>query len=263
VFALAACLVISGCNDTTTTSTPVEATPAQVLNPEPTATATPKADTSQAPAADQATAPAAKPEGEPADAKTPAPEAPKPEASSSTSASPAPVSAKPESAEPPLPAVASPTPAAPAGAVALVPVKYEEMLSRIAANKQAKLTMVDAWATWCGPCKENFPHVVAMNAKYAGKGLAVISLSLDDPTNTKAVDEAKKFLAEKNATFTNFLLNETQDDGFEKLNTNAIPAVFLFGPDGKEIKRFTMDDPNKQFTYDEVEKTVAEMLEGK
>ena len=49
-------------------------------------------------------------------------------------------------------------------------------------------------------------------------------------------------------------------DGFEKLNIGAIPAVFVFGPDGKEVKRFTMDDPNNQFTYDEVEKAVVALL---
>ena len=51
--------------------------------------------------------------------------------------------------------------------------------------------------------------------------------------------------------------------GNEKLNISAIPAVFIFGPDGKELKRFTLDDPNHLFTYDEVEKTVVALLEGK
>jgi len=149
------------------------------------------------------------------------------------------------------------------GAVELVPVTFDQMLARIAANKKAKLTLVDAWATWCGPCKENFPHVVEMHQKYAGKGLAVISLSLDDRDKPKQVDEAREFLKEKKAVFTNFLLNEEFGDGFDKLNVNAIPAVFLFGPDGKEVKRFTMDDTDNQFTYEQVEKVIAAMLEGK
>ena len=51
--------------------------------------------------------------------------------------------------------------------------------------------------------------------------------------------------------------------GFEKLNVSAIPAVFLFGPDGKEVKRFTLDDTENQFTYEEVEKVVAALLDGK
>ena len=123
--------------------------------------------------------------------------------------------------------------------------------------------MVDAWSTTCGPCKENFPHVIEMHKKFAPKGLAVISLSLDDPTDKAAVAEAEKFLKEKKAVFTNVLLDESFGDGFDKLNINAIPAVFIFGPDGKEVKRFTMDDPNNQFTYDEVEKAVATLLDAK
>jgi thiol-disulfide isomerase/thioredoxin len=149
------------------------------------------------------------------------------------------------------------------GQVKLEPVKFDEFLSRIAANKRAKLTMVDCWATWCGPCKENFPHVVEMHRKYGDKGLAVVSMSFDDPKDAKQVAEAKKFLDEKKAVFTNFLLDEEEGVGFEKLRINAIPAVFLYGPDGKLVKRFTLDDPDKQFTYDEVEKTVESLLAGK
>jgi thiol-disulfide isomerase/thioredoxin len=144
--------------------------------------------------------------------------------------------------------------------VTLTPIKFDAYLAKIAANKSAKLTVVDAWATWCAPCKENFPHLVEMHKKYGNKGLAVISLSLDDVEKPKKLAEAKAFLTEKGATFPNFVLDETQDAAFERLNITAIPAVFLFGPDGKEIKRFTLDDPNKQFTYDEVDKAIAEAL---
>lgn len=148
------------------------------------------------------------------------------------------------------------------GDVKLEKVNFDEFLSRIAADKAAKYTMVDAWATWCGPCKENFPHVVEMHKKYGDKGLAVVSLSFDDPAVAKQVSDARQFLAEKKAVFTNFLLDEEQGVGFEKLDINSIPAVFLYGPGGKLVKRFTMDDPNHQFTYDEVEKAVVALLDG-
>lgn len=150
----------------------------------------------------------------------------------------------------------------PAGAVKLEHLTWAQFQKRVA-NPQAKYTMVDAWSTTCGPCKENFPHVVEMHKKYGPKGLAVISLSLDDPSDKAAVKEAERFLEEKKAPFTNVLLDEAFGDGFEKLNINAIPAVFIFGPDGKEVKRFTMDDPNNQFTYDDVEKAVAHLLDAK
>ena len=149
-----------------------------------------------------------------------------------------------------------------ADTVKLHRLTWKQLQERLVNNK-VRFTIVDAWSTTCGPCKENFPHVVEMHRKYASKGLAVISLSLDDPSDKAAVDEAEKFLKAKKAAFTNVLLDENFGDGFEKLNVSAIPAVFVFGPDGKEVRRFTMDDPNNQFTYDEVEKAMVALLDGK
>ncbi|MDG3006213.1 TlpA disulfide reductase family protein [Paludisphaera mucosa] len=145
-------------------------------------------------------------------------------------------------------------------AVSLRQLTWADFQKHLASNKDAKWIMVDAWATNCGPCKENFPHVVEMHRKYGPKGLAVISLSLDDIEDVKAVADAEKFLRDNKATFTNVLLKEESGVGFEKLNVGAIPAVFLFGPDGQEVMRFTWDDPNNQFTYDEVEKEVIKRL---
>ncbi len=158
---------------------------------------------------------------------------------------------KPEEAAPPV------------EGVRLDHVKYDAFLARVAAEgKSSKLTLVDAWATWCGPCKENFPHVLEMNEKYGPQGLKVISLSMDDPTEPDMVAAANKFLVEQKSTITNLLMDETPEVAFEKLNVNGIPAVFLFGPDGKEVARYTMDDPNKQFTYAQVEADVAKILKG-
>jgi thiol-disulfide isomerase/thioredoxin len=148
------------------------------------------------------------------------------------------------------------------GAIKMESLNWTQFKERIASNKQVKFTLVDVWATTCGPCKENFPHLVQMHQKYAGKGLAVMSLSLDDPTDTKAIASAEAFLNEKKAAFTNVLLNEEYGDGFDKLHISAIPAVILFGTDGKEMKRFTMDDPDHQFTYEQVEKEVSVLLQA-
>ena len=155
---------------------------------------------------------------------------------------------------------------APAGStkdeVKLETVSYEEMVKRIA-SKKAKLTVVDAWATWCGPCMANFHHIVDLSDKYAGKGIAFASISLDDSSKPKKVADATEFLKSKKANFSNYLLKEPQDEAFEKLDISTISAVFLFGPDGKEVRRFTQEDPNHQFTYAEVETAVQEFLAGK
>ena len=146
--------------------------------------------------------------------------------------------------------------------VTLKAIKYDAMIKEIAAKK-AKLTVVDAWATWCGPCKENFPHLVEMHKKYAAKGIEFASICLDDKAKPKKVAEATEFLVGVMANFSNYLLEESQEESFDRLDISAIPAVFMFGPDGKEVRRFTLEDVDNQFTYEQVEKAVQEFLAGK
>lgn len=78
----------------------------------------------------------------------------------------------------------------PASEVKLERLTWKQFQKRLAEKKDIKYTMVDVWSTVCGPCKENFPHVLEMHRKYGKKGLAVISLSLDDPTDESAVAAA-------------------------------------------------------------------------
>ena len=147
-------------------------------------------------------------------------------------------------------------------AVTLERLTWDAFKTKLAKAKSEdfKYTVVDAWASNCGPCKENFPHLVEMHKKYTGKGLQVISLSLDDTSDATALVDAKKFLTEKKSTFKNIVLDEEFGIGFEKLEINSIPAVFIYGPDGKEVQRFTWDDPNNQFTYEQVDQALARLL---
>lgn len=152
---------------------------------------------------------------------------------------------------------------APAG-VTFEPIKYEAFLKAVAKN-DAKYTIVDCWASWCGPCKENFPHVLEMHKKYADKGLKVLSLSFDGGTgetelDAQEIESAKAFLTAQKAEITNYRLDEERDLMFERFDILAIPAVFVYDADGKEVKRYTWDDPSNQFTYEQVEKEVAELL---
>ena len=145
-------------------------------------------------------------------------------------------------------------------AVRLEAIKYADLKGRIAALPGKKYALMDVWSSTCGPCKENFPHVVQLHERLGKKGLAVISLSLDPPDEPDAVASAEAFLRAKGATFTNWRMDEDPTVVYEALDFSAIPAVFLFKPDGSLLKKFTWDDPNHQFTYDEVEKAVEGLL---
>lgn len=175
-------------------------------------------------------------------------------------------------ADPAMEAPAEPAPepepvtAEPVSGIEMSPVSFEELKKEIAAG-DAKLTLVDCWATWCGPCKENFPHVLEMHEKFGDKGLKVASLSFDKGTgdadfDAKQVAAAHSFLGEIQAGgITNYVLDvENIGDAFEAFDITTIPAVFVYDAEGNEVKRYTWDDPNNQFTYEQVEEEVSEML---
>lgn len=124
---------------------------------------------------------------------------------------------------------------------------------------RGKVVVVDVWASWCLPCKQGFPHLVELHKKYAKDGLLCMSVSLDD---TEKRDIALAFLKSKQATFPNYLLDEGEK-GWDKLDIKSIPAVFVFGRDGKLARRFTGDDPDNQFTYADVESFVNALLREK
>lgn len=54
----------------------------------------------------------------------------------------------------------------------------EMSVSKIAA--QNKLTIIDFWASWCGPCRQEMPRLVQIYNSYKDKGLGVIGVSLDE-----------------------------------------------------------------------------------
>ena len=63
-------------------------------------------------------------------------------------------------------------------------------------NDTKKVRLFNVWATWCGPCVEEFPQLVATSRKFGLRDFEFISISIDDP---ETIDEVKTFLEKNNA----------------------------------------------------------------
>lgn len=134
----------------------------------------------------------------------------------------------------PVAPVAAP-PTTGSGEITVAVCKFDGVEKQIASAK-GKVILIDCWATWCPPCVASFPKLVEKHEKYAGKGLAVISLSTDRPSDAPKVID---FLKKQKATFTN--LHMTVDAAAQKglqekfLYRNAIPHAVLFDRTGNRV----------------------------
>ena len=93
---------------------------------------------------------------------------------------------------------------------------------------QGKVVLLDFWASWCAPCIEETPRLIALQKAHAGK-LQIIGVSMDD-------EEAAARKMEKKFSYNYPLL--MGDVGFARLfgGVLGLPQIFLIGRDGKVIK---------------------------
>jgi thiol-disulfide isomerase/thioredoxin len=147
----------------------------------------------------------------------------------------------------------------PMGEVELKVAKLDQVLEAVKAQT-GKVVVLDVWATFCVPCKKEFPRLVKLHEQHAKDGLVCMSLSVDDQDDKQA---ALDFLKARQATFKNFLIDGPAHVWQNHFVLKGVPAVFIWDRDGKQAARFDGDDPDNQFTYDQVEKKVALLLQAK
>ena len=98
-----------------------------------------------------------------------------------------------------------------------------------------KVVVIDLWATWCGPCRLEVPHLVELQNEYGAKGVEVIGLTTEDPSEDeeKVRDFAREFKI-------NYKLGwSPREVSLALMNGNAsIPQTFVIAPGGRIITKF-------------------------
>lgn len=140
-------------------------------------------------------------------------------------------------------------------AVRLDSVNYDQLAAEVK-GLHGKVVLVDVWGSFCAPCKEKFPAVVGLHRRYAGRGLAVISVSVDPPDDAEARAAARDFLVRQKAAFRNVILSDKAEVWQAKWKLDGPPLLFLFDRRGRLAGRW-----EGKFNPTEVEKKVSGLLD--
>jgi thiol-disulfide isomerase/thioredoxin len=143
--------------------------------------------------------------------------------------------------------------------------RHSQLVSRVAlvdgsnqtladwiAKHHGKVVLVDFWATWCGPCVKEFPHLVELSNRHRDAGLAVISVSMNEPKDRPSV---LAFLERQKADFENLLPEYGAGSKFlEAFDLRGdVPFYKLY--DSKGVLRFSFsDDPSGIENCESIEK---------
>ena len=95
-----------------------------------------------------------------------------------------------------------------------------------------KLTMINFWATWCGPCVSEMPDIAALHTEYADKGFAVLGVLVWDEGSEKS---ALDFLTSSGITYP-VVAYDTVPAFMEIANTqSAIPFTIFYDEEGNQV----------------------------
>jgi thiol-disulfide isomerase/thioredoxin len=122
---------------------------------------------------------------------------------------------------------------------------YNQVLEKY----KGKPVLVTFWATWCEPCRDEYPIIVALEKQYSSQGLAVFGVDMDD---TAEMNLVRRFLARNQPRFPNYRQKPGIDvDAFYRgVNpawTGTMPETVFYGRDGRMAGHFIGEQSRASF----------------
>jgi thiol-disulfide isomerase/thioredoxin len=112
---------------------------------------------------------------------------------------------------------------------------YQKLLQQY----KGKPLLVTFWATWCEPCRDEYPMLNELAKQYAPQGLKVVGVSLDQDGDLILM---RRFLARYKPIFPNYRKKKGEEDAFVQAVlpgwNGSIPASVFYAKDGQQIGHF-------------------------
>lgn len=122
----------------------------------------------------------------------------------------------------------------------------KDLLETIKAEN-APLTLVNFWASWCEPCKVEFPHILELRARYLNKGLKVVFVSIDDEQDRLA---AENFLRAQKVDFLTYYKGKQPLRFITEIYpawSGAVPTTLLMNSEKKIVDAWEGDTSLEEF----------------
>jgi len=123
-------------------------------------------------------------------------------------------------------------------------------------GKGSAILLINVWATWCEPCREEFPDLVKLSDEYK-MSIRFIGISADEVEDLD--EKVIPFLKKQKAQFENYLIKVAEPEDFiDLLNkdwSGAIPATFIYDKKGKQTEVLI----GKQ-SYEEFESSIKKVI---
>lgn len=125
-------------------------------------------------------------------------------------------------------------------------------------NYAGKVMLVNLWATWCGPCRQETPELVKLNKEFRSQGLEVIGLSTENPD--ESADQVREFVQNYKVDY-RVGWSGSQVAVELMQGRDAIPQSFVISRSGRIVKRFV--GFNASATPDQIREAIQEALNDK
>lgn len=108
------------------------------------------------------------------------------------------------------------------------------------AQYQGKVVILNFWATWCGPCKEEIPAFVELYDRYKDKGLVILGVSIDD-----TVDQLRPFMRQYHMQYPVLQMTPDIEEAYGPFY--GVPTTFFIARDGAICRRHMGPVTREQF----------------
>lgn len=125
-------------------------------------------------------------------------------------------------------------------------------------NYAGKVLLVNLWATWCNPCRQETPELVKLHKEFSSKGVEVVGLSTEDPDDS--AESVKEFVHNYNVDY-RVGWSGQQVAVTLMQGRDAIPQSFIISRSGRVVKRFVGFNP--MLTPDQIRAAIQEALDDK